>query len=115
MPSSKSSKTSRTASRRPKHRPGQKPPHKPPSPPPPPEPLGAEPPVVVTSGSVEIDVPVSIFPVDPTNPNKHRNPNRRLTSIEIQDLSSRPLMTVDLKSLAGGRCRIIIRYEIPGP
>jgi hypothetical protein len=114
MPSSKSSRTSGR-----KGRPGKKPPYKPPKPkppsPPPPDPLAAEPPVVVTSGSVEIDVPVSVFPVDPANPNRHRNPNRRLTEIEIQDLSGRTLMKVDLKALAGGRCKIIIRYETPGP
>jgi hypothetical protein len=79
----------------------------------PPDTLFAEPPIVVTSGSVMIEVDKSIFPQEPGNPNQHKNANRKLSSIEIQSLASPPvtLMTVDLKSLAGGKCKILIKYE----
>lgn len=114
MPSSKSQRTAGAAN----DKAGRKEPHKPkpPKPPKPPRPdkgLGAEPPIVVTSGSVDIEMDKSIFPQDPGNPNKHKNANRKLTSIEIQDLASPPktLMTVDLKSLSGGKCKILIKYE----
>ncbi|MEA2174075.1 MAG: hypothetical protein QOD00_1667 [Blastocatellia bacterium] len=101
------------------HQAGRKAPHKPkpekPRPPgkPPVDQFFAEPPIVVTSGSVEIEMDTSIFAPDPDHPNKFKNDNRNLTSIEIQDLSVPPktLMTVDLKSLAGGKCRILIKYE----
>jgi hypothetical protein len=82
-------------------------------PPTPPDGIAAEPPIVVTSGSLEIEMDRSIFPPDPGNPNKYKNASRRLTSIEIQDLASAPntLMTLDLKGLAGGKVKILIKYE----
>jgi hypothetical protein len=111
MPSSKSQRTAGPAN----DKAGRKPPHKPkpPKPPRPPRPLSAEPPIVVTSGSVDIEMDKSIFPQDPSNPNKHKNANRKLTSMEIQDLSSPPitLMVIDLKSLAKGKCKILIKYD----
>jgi hypothetical protein len=115
MPSSKSKRTAgptgaatKSAGRKPPRKP-----HKPPQPPEPPEGFYAEPPIVVTSGSIDIDIDKSIFPAEPGNPNKHKNANRNLTSMEIQDLSSPPttLMVIDLKSLAKGKCKILIKYE----
>lgn len=123
MPSSKSQRTAAPvgaandeAGRKRPHKPK---PNKPPKPHKPPRPcdddddgLIAEPPIVVTSGSIDIYIDESIFPTDPNNPNKHKNANRKLTSIEIQDLASPPttLMTIDLKNLAGGKCKILIKY-----
>jgi hypothetical protein len=111
MPGSKSKRTAEPIGAA-NHKAGRKPPPKP-KPHEPPTTLDAEPPIVVTSGSVEIEVDNNIFPPDPKNPNKHKNANRKLTSIEIQDLGNPPqtLMTVDLKSLSGGKCRILIKYE----
>lgn len=121
MPSSKS--TSKTGSagsaQRKRKRPHKKPHEKPPKPPKPPDPtdddegITAEPPIVVTSGSVEIELDSSVFPADPANPNRHKNANRRLTTLEIQDLAATPtsLMMLDLRGMAGGRLKIIIRYE----
>jgi hypothetical protein len=121
MPSNKSSKTTdlagaarKKSGRKPprNHKPPHKP-HKPPDDDPDVDPIIAEPPIVVTSGSVEIDLDSTIFPVDPGNPNKHKNSNRKLTTVEIQDLATPPrtLLKVDVKSLSGGRCKIIIGYE----
>ena len=110
MPSSKSQRTAGPAN----DKAGRKTPHKPKPPKPikPPRPLGAEPPIVVTSGSVEIEIDKSIFPQDQGSPNKHKNASRKLTSMEIQDLASPPttLMVIDLKSLANGKCKILIKY-----
>lgn len=80
---------------------------------PPPDQFGAEPPIVITSGSVQIEFDDSIFPTDPGNKNKHKNANRKLTTLTIQDLSSPPntLMTVDLKSLANSKCKIVVSYD----
>ena len=113
MPSSKSqSKAGPLNAADDKKKPRKSPKPKTPKPHKSPTTLGAEPPIVVTSGSVEIEIDKSIFPTDSGNPNKHKNSNRKLTSIEIQDLSSPPktLMTVDLKSLSGGKCKILIKY-----
>jgi hypothetical protein len=95
--------------------PTQKPKPDKPQPPgkPPVDQFFAEPPIVVTSGSVEIEIDTSIFAPDPGNPNKFKNADRNLTSLEIQDLADSPktIMTIDLKSLSGGKCKILIKYE----
>jgi hypothetical protein len=121
MPGSKSSRTAAPSGAAKDKRVGKQPskpktPRKPPKPPGSPpldDQFFAEPPIVVTSGSVMIDVDKTIFPPEPGDPNKHKNARRKLTSIEIQDLADPPktLMTIDLRALSKGKCKILIKYE----
>lgn len=114
MPSSKSSKSTGSAkggAKRPQ-RPGTQGKPTKPKPKPPTDPFGAEPPIVITGGSVEIQLDTSVFPPDPADPKRHKNSGRKLKSLEIQDTSGTPatLMTLDLDALFGGKCKIVVRY-----
>lgn len=70
-------------------------------------------PIIITGGSVEIDLNDTTFPQEPGNPNRRKNPNKKLRRLVITDRASTPneLLTVDLQALANGRCRIVVEYD----
>ena len=39
--------------------------------------------IIVRAGSAEVEFDPKIFPVDPTNDKKHKNPGKRITKVVI--------------------------------
>lgn len=75
--------------------------------------LEADPPIIVTGGSVDIDINEQVFPRDPKNPNKCGNSNKHLLLLEITDKATPPnvLMAIDLTTMNKGKCRIVVNYK----
>jgi hypothetical protein len=41
--------------------------------------------IIIKGGSVDLDYDESIYPKDPNDPKKHKNDNRKVTRILVQD------------------------------
>lgn len=70
-------------------------------------------PIIITGGSIEIDLNNIIFPPDPVNPNRHKNAGKKLKTLTIWDKASPPstIVSVDLSAIDGGKCMIVVEYD----
>ena len=70
-------------------------------------------PIIITGGSIEIDLNKTIFPQVGTNQHKHKNDRKKLRRLVIAKKSSpnNPFMTVDLQDIDAGQCIITVEYS----
>lgn len=70
-------------------------------------------PIIITGGSIEIDLNKTIFPQVGSNQHKHKNAGKKLRRLVIAKKTSpnNPFMTVDLQDIDAGQCIITVEYS----